>query len=233
MIKRADMNIDVRIKRTDPVSGETQWQTFEYDALGKPSVAKILEEINLREQLTDKDGKAARRISWECSCLQGVCGACAMVIDGRPALACETFVDPSAQSEVSIEPLRKFHVVADLVVDRSVIDKTLLESEVYIKDYNESSPDEFAHRYQASKCLKCGLCLEVCPNWTGTGKFAGALFANDCYLVDSADSSTEIRDEFGKHFAAGCSKSLSCMKVCPMKIETIASIAKMNRRKKR
>ncbi len=90
---------------------------------------------------------------------------------------------------------------------------------------------EFEHQYAAAKCLKCGLCLEVCPNWSGKGSFYGALFANDCYLAAArnTEKKKEVKKEYAAHFAAGCSKALSCMDVCPMNIPTIASMAKMNR----
>lgn len=232
MTEREDMSIKVKISRYDPVDKRSYLQIFEYEVSGRVSVAKVLEDINLRDPLTDTAGDHAGRISWECSCLQGVCGACAMVIDGIPALACETFVTEST-AEVMIEPLKKYPIVADLVVDRSIIERMLRENNIYIHEYRPSDKKEFEHRYQAAKCLKCGLCLEVCPNWNGEGRFGGALFANECYLTDSADNSNEVRRAYKEHFESGCSKSLSCAKVCPMQIETIASIAKMNRRKKR
>ena len=61
--------------------------------------------------------------------------------------------------------------------------------------------------------------------------FFGAAFANDCYLVASRNSAEggRIRKIYAEHFGKTCSKSLSCMEVCPMKISTLASMAKLNR----
>lgn len=97
-------------------------------------------------------------------------------------------------------------------------------------DYPDET-DEYEHQYKTAKCLKCGLCLEVCPNYVRGEKFFGALYANDCYLISSMNGagSEEIKRAYGKHFAAVCSKSLSCMDVCPMGIQTITSKVKMNR----
>ena len=162
-------------------------------------------------------------------------------------------------------------MISDLVVDRGIIQKNLLLTNAYIgkctsSDASNSGSDstdegkedgradarerisninekEFEQRYDVAKCLKCGLCLEVCPNYSGGDEFFGALFANDCYFIASrgdrskggasletkSDASSDIRSEYAKHFAAGCSKSLSCMDVCPMKIQTITSMARMNR----
>lgn len=81
--------------------------------------------------------------------------------------------------------------------------------------------------------VKCGLCLEVCPNYEDGKRFYGAAFANDCYLVASRNhqKAGEIRAAYGEHFGRDCSKALFCMDVCPMKIPTIASMAKLNHRK--
>ena len=61
-----------------------------------------------------------------------------------------------------------------------------------------------------------------------------AAFANDCYLVASRnrDRAGEIREIYAEHFGRDCSKSLSCMEVCPMKIPTLASMARLNRLKR-
>ena len=85
--------------------------------------------------------------------------------------------------------------------------------------------------YAAAKCLKCGLCLEVCPNYNKGELFFGALFANEAALLalQSQDRTELLREAYDKHFAAGCSKALSCVGVCPMEIDTLASMARMNR----
>ena len=230
--------MNVKIKRQRYPGAEPYWQTFVYNGPKDITVASLLDEINYRDDIVDIEGNPAPRIGWECACLQGMCGACAMVICGTPALACETFLRDLKGETVTIEPLTKFPVIADLVVDRSRIEESLKEADAYIRDYKPSektgkaAQKEYELQYQTAKCLKCGLCLEVCPNYKSGERFFGALFANDCYLIDSqsGDAAPEIKDVFDEHFAAGCSKSLSCMDVCPMKIETIASIARMSRK---
>ena len=133
--------------------------------------------------------------------------------------------------EISIRPLSKFPVINDLVIDRGIIHQNALEVNAYIKEYKPSPPEEYEHQYSAAKCLKCGLCLEVCPNYIRGDRFYGALFANDCYLIATRSDvyNKEIRKDYDKHFASGCSKSLACMEVCPMKIPTLSSMAKLNR----
>lgn len=222
--------MNVKILRTKAPGTEPYWETFDYDGPLDASIASLLDYLNYKDDIVDIDGNSVPRIGWECSCLQGMCGSCAMVINSRPSLACETFVKDLG-NEITIEPLKKFFVIHDLVVDRGIIHENLKRTNAYIGEYHAASEKEFEHQYSASKCLKCGLCLEVCPNYVRGENFFGAAFANDCYLIAtrSGSNNDDIKAEYNEHFAKGCSKSLSCMEVCPMKIQTIASIAKLNR----
>lgn len=221
----------IKILRQQDSGSKPYWETFTYDGPRDNSVAGVLDDINDRAKITDINGKPSSWIGWDCSCLQGVCGACAMVINNRPALACETFLKDLKGDVIEIRPLRKFPVVRDLIVDRSSIHENLVRTNMYIGEYHPSADGDHDHQYLAAKCLKCGLCLEVCPNFVNGKNFYGAAFANDCYLTAARNETKagEVRASYEKHFAKGCSKSLSCMDVCPMKIPTIASMAKMNR----
>ena len=221
----------VRVLRQQSPVSNPYWEIFEYDGPGDNSVAGVLDYVNYHDDIVDVNGKKTTRIGWECSCLQGVCGACAMVINGKPALACETFIRDLRGKEIEIRPLRKFPVIHDLLVDRSSIHKNLEQANVCIEEYQPSKDRDYDHQYSVSKCLKCGLCLEVCPNYVNGHNFYGAAFANDCYLVTSRNQSKakEMGKIYADHFGKTCSKSLSCVDICPMKIPTLASIAKMNR----
>ncbi len=218
------------LRQVSPVS-EPYWEGFDYDGPMDISIAGLLDHINYNDDIINDRGENTTRIGWECSCLQGVCGSCAMVINERPALACETFLRDLKGKEISIRPLKKFPVIHDLLVNRSSIHENLMKTNVYIGEWNQGSPGDHEHQYMAAKCLKCGLCLEVCPNYMNGKKFYGAAFANDCYLVAArnGEKRDEIRKVYGEHFGSGCSKSLSCVEVCPMKIPTLASMAKLNR----
>ena len=164
--------------------------------------------------------------------MQSVCGGCAMVINGVPALACATFADEVKGKELLLEPLSKFPVVADLIVDRSMIYENLIRAKAYLDSAVSNDKRQHKQQYSVAKCLKCGLCLEVCPNYRPSGDFFGAVLANESYLITSQalDKKSNIVQSYKKHFGAGCSKALSCQSVCPMGIETITSIIRMNRK---
>ncbi len=229
----------VKIQRQQSPVSEPYWETFDADVPGDMSIAGLIDHLNYRDDILDENGRKTTRIGWECSCLQGICGSCAMVINEVPALACETFVKDLKGDVITIRPLRKFPVIHDLLVDRSVIHENLKKMNIFIREYQpedqgRASRKEREHslQYTAAKCLKCGLCLEVCPNYTNGKNFFGAIFANDCYLVASRNRSKaeNVREAYEEHFGRGCSKAFSCMDVCPMEIPTIASMARMNRK---
>ena len=221
----------VRILRQESPAAEPYWESFEYDGPESASVSAMLDYLNYHDDIVNDAGQKTRRIAWECSCLQGVCGACAMVINNTPALACETFLRDLEGNEVVLRPLGKFPVVRDLAVDRTSIHRNLQRGNVSIGTYQPAAKESFAHQYDAAKCLKCGLCLEICPNYTNGESFFGAVFANDCYLVyaRNREKTHDIKKTYARHFGNACSKSLACMDVCPMEIPTIASMAKLNR----
>lgn len=222
----------VKIKRQSDSTSPAYWQSFEYNGAQHVTVSAVLDALNYTDDLFDIDGKPAARIRWECSCMQAVCGGCAMVINGVPALACATYIDEIKGKELIIEPLSKFPVIADLVVDRSVIYENLLQAKAYLESVASSDKKQHEQQYSVAKCLKCGLCLEVCPNYHPGAEFFGAVLANESYLLESqaAGENPQVVDAYKKHFAAGCSKALSCQKVCPVGIETLTSIMRMNRK---
>jgi succinate dehydrogenase / fumarate reductase iron-sulfur subunit len=222
----------VKIKRRHAPETDSYWQSFAYNGPEHVTVSAVLDALNYTDDLFDTDGNPAPRIRWACSCMQSVCGGCAMVINGVPALACATFADEVKGDTLILEPLSKFPVIADLIVDRSIIYENLTAAKAYLETLAASDKRQHAHQYSVAKCLKCGLCLEVCPNYYPGGDFYGAVLANESYLIASqaSDNAPELIKEYKTHFGAGCSKALSCQSVCPAGIETITSIMRMNRK---
>ena len=222
----------VKIKRQCTPDSVPYWQNFQYEGPRHVTVSAVLDALNYSDDLFDVEGNAATRIRWECSCMQAVYGGCAIVINGVPALACSTFIDEIKGKDLILEPLSKFPVVADLIVDRSVIYDNLNEVKAYLDSVAVGKKRHHKQQYSVSKCLKCGLCLEVCPNYHPGAAFFGAVLANESYLLasQSPDDSPRITKEYKTHFGAGCSKALSCETVCPAGIETLTSIMRMNRK---
>lgn len=226
------MRYTIRIKRQENKEAKPFWQEFEIEAEGELSIAAMLNELNARQKLTDKSGKEAEPISWECGCMVKKCGACAMRINGLPELACSTFLQSLKGKVIVLEPLSKFPVVKDLIVDRSVVFENLkkinlwLESDAYMTEYTHEI------RYQSARCLMCGCCLEVCPNFDFGKDFAGAIAPVNAYRILNEEQDTshheQIAEKYRKHYFEGCGKSLSCQNICPAGIPVKDGIIRKN-----
>ena len=177
------MAYQIRIKRQAAPDTKAYWQEFSYDGSANASVAAVLNELNGRMPLTDASGNPAEPISWECGCMVRKCGACAMRINGVPRLACSVFLNTLKGTTVTLEPLSKFPLVKDLVVDRSILFENLKKIELWLK--SDAYLAEYTHeaRYQSARCLMCGCCLEVCPNFSAEGNFAGAIAPVNAYRI--------------------------------------------------
>ena len=123
----------IKVLRQKSPFSKPYWQEFDYTYRENQTVAGMLDELNYKDDLIDINGEPAPRIQWECSCLQGMCGGCAMVINNRPAMACETFLRDIKGDTVVLEPLKKFTTICDLVVDRGIIQENLRKSNTYIE----------------------------------------------------------------------------------------------------
>lgn len=214
------MTID--ILRREHANAKPCWQSFSYtpnDA--SETVATALTRLN--EGLDEP-------IRWECSCLQKKCGACAMVINGAPGLACDAFLKDHKRT-IRLEPLRKFPVVADLIVDRSVMRANLNTLKLWLE--GEASVQEQTNElaYEASRCLQCGCCLDVCPSFMAGGRFTGmsggapmARLLAELPEKQRAEASRLYRE----HVFEGCGKSLACRNVCPAELDIDALLVNSN-----
>ena len=213
------MNMD--ILRRESAEAEPYWRSFSYEPQdANETVATAL--TRLTETLEQP-------IRWECSCLQKKCGACAMVINGVPTLACDAFLRD--YQKIHLEPLKKFPVVADLVVDRSAMRESLKTLRLWLEGEARVSEKVNDIAYEASRCLQCGCCLEVCPNFMTDGTFAGmAGGAPMARLLTELPESQkqEASRLYREHVFEGCGKSLACRNVCPAGLDVDALLVNSN-----
>ena len=218
----------VRRRRGETVSRR---QTFRYEMRdAADTVATALKDLETRTDLRDAEGEPAEPVIWECSCLQRKCGACAMVINGRPALACDSPLRLLPE-KIVLEPLRKFPVVADLQTDRGIMQKNLREMRLWMEREAVLNEKKAEDVYEASRCLQCGLCLEVCPNFDPEGGFTGAAAAVPAARVLTASPDAgkgRLPEEYRKRVFEGCGKSLACRDICPAGIDTGEMLAQSN-----
>lgn len=224
------MKITVRIKRQNSFEAEAFYQTILRDCDAETNIATLLREINA-EEILDIDGIPVGEIAWECSCLQKKCGACAMRINGMPRLACDTKIGDLKSKTVTLEPLKKFPVVRDLIVDRSVLRENLIALHNWLESEATKSRKTVDLAYDASRCIQCGCCLEVCPNFTaGESFFGAAAFVPASRILSQLPKGKkyELAREYGKHIYNGCGKSLSCHDICPVGIDVEHKLSNSN-----
>ena len=127
------MTYHLKIRRFDGAAA--WWQTFALECGGDTTIARALELLNSRGVLTDCEGNRAEPIAWDCACLEKKCGACAMVIGGKPRLACAVRLEDAADAAgwVTLEPLKKFPCVRDLQTARERLFDTLTEMELWLE----------------------------------------------------------------------------------------------------
>ena len=208
------MTVTFDILRRKSGSDAPYRQSVAFDAERGMTVAEGLEFINTTLLAGDP-------VEWERSCKQKKCGACAMLINGRPELACDHKLPETENGVVTLEPLRKFPVVRDLMVDRSVMFRNLQTLGAWLE--SDAGEDRWGTAYAASGCLQCGCCLEVCPNFCPDGEFFGAAaLAPSSRLISEApeEDRQRIFAAYGKRFYDGCGKSLACRDICPAGIDT-------------
>ena len=218
------MTYTLKILRRERGAAQPYWESFTYEAVSEgDTVASALTALNSTAAPKNAKGEPSRPIEWECSCLQKRCGACAMVIDGRPRLACDALLSESKTGALRVEPLRKFPVICDLTVDRTVLYDNLKTLGLWLSAEAALADGDRDLAYESSECIQCGCCMEVCPNFYAEGPFFGMatvpLTTRLLTELSPADY-REIARQYAKHTFAGCGKSLACKNVCPRHIDT-------------
>ena len=162
--------ITVHITRGEAGHGASHIDVFTYDGDMTITVADYLTLLNRDKALrTDVNGKLRPPVIWDCGCLEGKCGACAMVINGVPRLACRSFLDKvGRRGSITIGPLSKFPLICDLSVSKDEMFETLKKRQIWTEKAVISEDTETRNLiYKSGQCLECGCCLEVCPNFKG------------------------------------------------------------------
>ncbi|MFZ7126242.1 MAG: succinate dehydrogenase iron-sulfur subunit [Desulfobacterales bacterium] len=184
---------------------------------------------------TDKILDCLNRIRWEqdaslayrASCVHGICGSDAMMINGTVSLACQKLVrDFKTGGEFVLEPLPLFRVLKDLVVDLEpffekyrTVRPYLINDQPPPEAERIQSPDDQAVIEPALRCILCAACTASCPVNRALPDYLGpaALLRAFRYVFDSRDTATagrlaELDSEEG---IWGCKTMRWCTEVCP------------------
>lgn len=231
--------IRLRVKRQDGPDVPPYWQEFEIPYKPQHNVISALMEV--RRQPVTLDGTPTTSVVWEASCLEEVCGSCTMLVNGRVRQACTALVDKLEQPIV-LEPMTKFPVVRDLIVDRRRMFEALKMIRAWIPvdgTYDlgpgpRVSPQVQEFGYALARCMTCGCCLEVCPQYNDHSRFMGAAAIGQAVLFNLHPTGAMNKDErlevmMGEGGISDCGNAQNCVQVCPKEIPLTTAIGELGR----
>jgi succinate dehydrogenase / fumarate reductase iron-sulfur subunit len=243
-VEQARPRVRLRVQRQDAFDQpKTQrWEEFDVAVGPGATVHSCLEAIRRSPQTTS--GQSVSPVAWEASCLEETCGSCTMLVNGRARQACSTLVrevSPRGQLIV-LEPLRKFPLERDLIVDRTRMFAALGRVKAWVMLDGTSSPQPAPaqspalqrERYDLSSCISCGICLEACPQFHEGNAFVGAAAINQVRLLNrhpigALQKTDRLESLMGDGGITDCGKAQVCVEVCPKEIPLVDSIAEMAR----
>jgi succinate dehydrogenase / fumarate reductase iron-sulfur subunit len=219
-----------KIYRYDPDSGANpRYDTYSID-LDKcgPMVLDAL--IHIKDDIDPT-------LTFRRSCREGICGSCAMNMDGRNGLACTTALE-DLDGEVKITPLPHMEVIKDLVPDMTHFYAQYASIQPWLKTTSPDpsgkerlqSPEDRAKLDGLYECILCACCSTSCPSyWWNSDKFLGPAILLQAYrwLADSRDEATgqrldQLEDPFRLY---RCHTIMNCSNVCPKGLSPAKAIA--------
>jgi succinate dehydrogenase / fumarate reductase iron-sulfur subunit len=218
------------IKRYDP-SKDKKSYFHEYDVEVEPwnTVLEALQRIRKEIDTT---------LVFRMSCRSGICGSCAMRINGRAKLACRTKIKDEFKEfgEIKIEPIGNLKVQKDLMVDMEPFFEEMkqikpwFDKVIFQKNENSMKPDDVKIIEKSSQCIWCGACFSDCPSREFDSKYLGpaASVLAHRYIFDVRDTQKRerLKNLLDKQIwmCAHCEKSTEN---CPQNIDPQEVISKL------
>lgn len=238
-------NIRLKIKRQAGPEQEAYWENYEIPFKEKLNVISALMEIQKNPVTTE--GKNVKPPTWDAACLEEVCGSCTMNVNGVIRQACTALIEDVGELngetyEVTLEPMKKFPLVRDLVVDRSSMFENLKKVKAWVPidgsyDLGMAAPQDDnvrQLRYALSRCMTCGCCMEACPQINERSKFVGPAALGQALLFNLHPIGSTLTAERNEYLTSeegitGCGNAQNCVKVCPKQVPLTRAIAQLNR----
>ncbi|MBW2145842.1 MAG: succinate dehydrogenase iron-sulfur subunit [Deltaproteobacteria bacterium] len=219
-----------KIFRYDPTTGEgDRYDRFELNVENEEQTSVLDALFRIR------DGEDST-VAFRCACRVGMCGSCAMVINGRERLACKTIIGDLPPGEITVRPLNHFPVVKDLTVDLQPFFEKYRKIQPYFEpksDMQEPAiirPDSEERLIISNhtECIACGACVSSCTMAFWDDEYVGPAALNRAFalLADSRDGlgSERLLHALGEHGCFRCHSEFNCTEVCPKEFSPTRAI---------
>lgn len=225
------------IYRWDPEAPGQKPYLKEYEIDLNNSGMMVLDALNKIKSEIDPT------LTYRRSCREGICGSCAMNINGTNTLACLCKIDENLSKTTKIYPLPHMFVIKDLVPDMSNFYAQYKSIEPYLKRNDEvkfgeqqffQTPENRAKLDGLYECILCACCSTSCPSyWWNSDKYLGPAVLLQAYrwIIDSRDEFTKERlEKFNDDYSLyRCHTIMNCATVCPKGLNPGLAIAEIKK----
>ncbi|SFH27412.1 succinate dehydrogenase / fumarate reductase iron-sulfur subunit [Desulfotomaculum arcticum] len=230
----SSQEINVKIFRYDPeADAEPRFDEYKVPLIKNMAVLDVVMHV---QNYIDKT------LAFRCSCRIGMCGSCAMYINGKPRLACRTQVTSLGTDNITIMPLPNLPIIRDLATDMAPFFEKWKKIKPYFVAKSELTepavirPDSGEREFidQMLDCITCGCCYSACSMVATNKDSIGPAALNRAYTL-IADKRDAVRIErlkiVGRSYGVWrCHDQFNCAEVCPKKLIPTKSIQQLKKR---
>ena len=237
------MNLKLKIWRQTNGNSAGRVEHYQVNANEHMSFLEMMDVLN-----EDLVSQKKEPIAFDHDCCEGICGACSMVINGKPhgplngTTTCQLHMRHFKDGDtITVEPFRAnaFPVVKDLVVDRSSFDR-IIQAGGFISVNTGQAPDgnaipvnrdDASAAFDAAACIGCGACVAACPNASAM-LFTSAKVSHLALLpqgkIEAKSRAKKMVEQMDLEGFGKCSNTYACEAECPKGI-SVTNIARLNR----
>lgn len=239
-LESSGRELTIRVLKFNPNSAASKPHFAEYKLKEAHSMTIFVVLNMIREQF-DPD------LSFDFVCRAGICGSCAMMINGRPRLACRTLTKNFPDGVITLMPLPAFKLIKDLSVNTGVWFEGMtkqVESWIHAAEKSEEhmsqiemrvEPEVAAEVFELDRCIECGCCIASCGTRLMRPDFLGGAGFNRVvrFMLDPHDERTDsdfyelVGNDDG---VFGCMSLMACNDVCPKELPLQSKIAYLRRK---
>lgn len=197
--------------------------------------------FTLLDCLNEIKWKQDGTLTFRRSCRSGICGSCAVTVNGVNRLACETQAMVLGTDKIAVEPMRGYPVIKDLVVDLDQLVSGLMVVKPYL--ITKSPPPTDQERLQSQEeramltglyeCILCGACTSSCPSFWADKSYYGphAFLKAYRFVADSRDEGKREHLEplDDKHGLWRCHTIFNCVEACPKSLNPTKAISELKK----